>query len=351
MTKIITYFTLILILSISNGFAQETTFEDKLVALSTEMDSIMDREKESLKVDIRNIEEQYNNKKITLAQSEKLKKDATKLHAFKIKEQMAQIDRKAHDLIQMRVDKKMDLSKKLDEEYFGKTIKFGKTKKKTTVKKDKRTHSYFSIAFGFNNLMNDGDLNSIQDSDFNFGKSGFSDIGLNYKTRMFKNSGLYYINYGLSFRSNRLRVKDNKYFVTTGENTALQVHAESLKKVNFTNSQLVIPIFFELDFSKPKMTSTGKIIKFKRNNSWRVGFGGFGGINLMSTQKTNYKKDGKRVAIIENGDFNVNRFVYGLQGQIGYKSLSFYTKYDLNDLFKQSFTNQKNISFGVKWDL
>ncbi|MEE9349692.1 MAG: hypothetical protein V3U80_06560 [Flavobacteriaceae bacterium] len=351
MIRITTYFVLIFMMMISNGFAQETTFEEKLVNLSSSMDKIMDTEKALLKKDINSIEDQYNAKQITLEQAEKLKKDATKLHAFKIKEKMAQIERQAHDIIQLRVDEKMAMKEPLEEEYYGAKIKFGKNKSKKKIKKDERTHAYFSVAFGFNNLMNNGELNSIQNSNFNFGKSGFSDIGINYKTRIFKNSGLSYINYGLSFRGNRLRIKDNKYFVTTGENTGLQTHIESLKKVNFSTSQLVIPIFYELDFSKPKITTTGKRVRFKRNDSWRIGFGGFAGVNLLSTQKINYKKDGKRITINEKGDFNVNRFVYGLQGQIGYKSLSFYAKYDLNDLFKQSFTDQKNISFGVKWDL
>ena len=48
-------------------------------------------------------------------------------------------------------------------------------------------------------------------------------------------------------------------------------------------------------------------------------------------------------------NFNMNTFNYGISSYIGYKSTSFYVKYDLNPLFKD--TETRNISMGIRLDL
>ncbi len=348
MTKIITHIITVLLLFIGTTYAQNDTFEERVKQLSIKIDSITTVERKALKKDIRTIEKQYNNDEITLEEAEQEKQDVTALHANNIKTQVAKIETKLHNLVQSRVDGNIAKS---DAEngtmlYLGpKGLKIYKANQGT----NKRTYSYTVLAFGLNNLMNDGDLNSIQDSEFEFGGSRFFEFGINYKTRIFKEATVPYINYGLSVRYNNLRFKEDKFFTTNGDQTLIENHPLSLKKSNFKNVQLVVPVFLEFDFSKPKMKDGEKI--FKRNRNVRLGFGGFGGINLKSKQVVKYKLDGKRVKDKTKGDFNVNRFVYGLNAFIGYKDTSFYVKYDLQDLFKDNFKNQNNISFGVRFDL
>ena len=348
MIKTITYIALSLVLFVTNVHAQEKTFEEKMENLSSQIDNVIVSEKALLKKEIKAIEKQYNSDKITYEEAEKQKKVATKLHADAIKTKIESIEKQVHSLVQGKVDDKVKevdskKSKSKKDIYFG--VRFDSILKQ---KKNKRTYSYFVLAFGFNNLIKDGDINSMQDSDFEFAGSRFAELGLNYKTRLLKNSGLAYLNYGLSLRYNGLRAKNNQYLVVNGDQTVLQTHTEDLKKSKFRNTQLVVPLFLEFDLSKPKVEN-GKTI-YRRNRTWRFGFGGFGGINLKSKQILKYKLDGKKVRTKIKGDYNVNRFVYGVQGLVGYKDTSFYVKYDLQDLFADSFENQKNLSFGVRFD-
>ena len=50
------------------------------------------------------------------------------------------------------------------------------------------------------------------------------------------------------------------------------------------------------------------------------------------------------------GDFNVNKFGYGLSTYVGYGATSLYLKYDLNPLFNDNVVKQNNVSLGVRFD-
>lgn len=345
MIKTITTFAFAFVLFVSTIYAQETpTFEQKMKTLSTQIDVVVATEKKLLKQEIKAIEKEYNQDKITFEEAKAQKEKATQLHANNIKQETEKIEEKIHDLVQGKVNVKV---KEVDSR--SRTFTFDwNTIRKDSVYKYKRTFSGLVVAFGFNNLIKDGDLNTINDSDFKFSNSRFLELGRNYKTRIFKNNSLFYVNYGMSLRYNTLIAKDNKYLVINGNQTNLETFNLDLKKSKFRNLQFVVPVSFELDFSKPKQEENR--IYYRRNNSWRIAFGGFAGINLKSKQILKYKEDGRLVRQKIKKDYNVNRFVYGVQGQIGYENTSFYVKYDLQDTFTHSFTGQKNISFGVRFD-
>ncbi len=347
MTKIIAYIVFGLLLFVSNVNAQDKSFEAKMKALSTQMDEVITSEKALLKEKIKSIEKIYNKDEISYEEAEKQKKEATELHANNIKTKIASIEKEVHEIVQGKVDVKVKEVE--DDDYEIWNIKIKNRSKTIKKNRNRRTRANLVFAMGLNNLMKDGNINSIQDSDFKFGNSHFYEIGLNYKTRLAKNSGLMYFNYGLSLRYNNLRAKNNKFLVVNGNQTNLQTHTMELEDSRFKNVQLVVPIFLEFDFSKSKKEKE-KII-FRRNRSFRLGIGAFGGFNIKSKQYVEYTLDGVDTESISKGDYNSNKFVYGLQGLIGYKDTSFYVKYDLQDLFAHSFEKQKNISFGVRFDL
>ena len=344
----IIYLTAILFFAITTSYAQEQTFEEKAKLLSEQIDAVVAQEKSALKKTILDIETRYNDDEITYEDAKALKDEATTATAKKIKTKVTAIEDQIHDLVQHRLDENIAKQDSINKttNYILTLGEDGLKIRKTKEKKNKRTHSYNVMAFGFNNLMKEG---ALQDDTFKFANSGFFEYGTNYKTRVFKNSGLLYINYGLSLRYNRLVPKNNNYFVAAGTNTSLQNYPITLRKATFKNVQLVVPVYFEFDWSKSKIEDDVTI--FRRNRSLRFGFGGFAGVNIKSKQILKYKLDGKRVREKAKGDYNVNSFVYGLQAQLGYKDTSFYVKYDMNDLFKNDFSGQKNISFGVKFDL
>jgi hypothetical protein len=348
MKKNIIYLVILALFMVTASYGQTQTFEEKAKALSVQIDKIVVKEKDALKTTIRTIESRYNDDEISYEDANALKEAATAKTAQNIKDQVAVVENQLHDLVQHRLD--TDIA---EQDSITKSTNFilsidkeGFKIKKSHKKKNKRTYSYTVLAFGFNNLIKDG---ALQDDTFKFANSGFFEYGHNYKTRVFKNSGLLYLNYGLSLRYNRLVPKDNKYFVANTSNTSLQTYPTELRKATFKNVQLVAPVYFEFDLSKPKIEEDKTI--YRRNRGLRFGLGGFAGVNFKSKQVLKYKLDGKRIRDKSKGDYNVNALVYGLQAQIGYRDVSFYAKYDMNDLFKNDFVGQKNISFGLKFDL
>lgn len=350
MIRKIIYLIIALLLFVTNSNAQDKNFETKMKSLSTQMDEVIQIEKHLLKKEIKAIEKQYNKDKITFEEAEKQKKAVTELHANNIKTKIASIETQIHNLVQGKTDAKIKaIDNKKEDDYLVIDWNSKKRQLKKKKRKNKRTYYYLVFAMGYNNLIDDGDINSVNDSAFKLGGSHFYEVGLNYKTRLMENSGLMYINYGLSLRYNNLRTNNNSYFVVDNDKTNLEVHAFDLSDSRMKNVQLVAPVFFEFDFSKPK-TEKGKTI-YRRNRSFRLGFGGFAGINLKTKQFLEYSKDGVDYELESKGDYNVNTFVYGVQGLIGYKDISLYVKYDMQDLFAKSFKNQKNISLGVRFDL
>ncbi len=346
MTRILTYTIIVLLTMMQSIFAQDT-LELKTKEIARKMDSITTTERMLLKKEIRKLENDYQMDKLTEEQVEKLKLEAVAKHAKIIQQEIDKLEEELHTTIQNRVDNKLTnnkLKKNSDGTY---TLQI-KTRKKNSAE-NQRTHSDIIFAFGLNNVLLNTDFNTIQDSPYKFGASSFMEFGKNYKTRLFKENTVFYVDYGLSVRYNNLILKDNKYFVTNGNDTNLETFSHDLKKSKFKNVQLVVPLYLEMDFSKSKIKEDKKIVR--RNQSFRIGFGGFGGINLKSKQILKYKLDGKKIRDKRKGDYNVTQFVYGLNAFIGYKDTSFYVKYDANDLFHNNFKNQHNISFGVRWDL
>ena len=81
-----------------------------------------------------------------------------------------------------------------------------------------------------------------------------------------------------------------------------------------------------------------------------MGIGGFVGFKLGTRQYLEYKNtEGVKVEEVQYNNFNMNTINYGLSAYLGYKATSFYVKYDLNELFKN--TETRNISMGIRFDL
>jgi len=83
--------------------------------------------------------------------------------------------------------------------------------------------------------------------------------------------------------------------------------------------------------------------------TFRLGAGGFVGYRLGSHTKLKYLADGNSDKEKEEGRYNLENFLYGAQGTIGYGSLEFFAKYNMNDLFKNNAGPQAQVlSFGVR---
>ncbi|WP_291119394.1 hypothetical protein [Flavobacterium sp. UBA6135] len=359
MQKIILYVAILLCAFATQLYGQ-VSFEEKAKVISQNIQKITAEEKEALKNEIEDINKLFENGVISKEKADADKLKAAELRAKNIETRVADEEQKLTLLVREQVDGTIATNTTQDTD----TVRMGRNRLIITYERgdkdnknykackphyEKRTTSQFVFSFGLNNLITDGDLGSIEDSDFRFWGSHSYEWGLTYNTRIFKSDNLLHLKYGLSLMYNNLRATDNRYFVKNGNQTELQDFGLDLRESRFRNVQLVVPMHLEFDFT-PKTIAEDGASRFKTHQSFRLGVGGFAGFNVKNKQILKYKEDDVRVKIKEKGDFNTNPIVYGLSTYIGYKETSLYLKYNLNTLFKDNPVDQNNISLGLRFD-
>lgn len=347
-------------LSLAPIFAQseeeKATYEYKLEKLRKEREEVREDEKEMLKRMVRGIEYRLEKKMITAEEAEKQKEEAAMLIAKNIEDRIAIIDRQIALMERNQGDylgnpqfieigfgnESMD-----DANLIG--IRIGPNKDQRRAKYDIRTRSDWVIAFGLNNAIIEGQ--SLEDSPYKVGGSRFFELGYQWTTRVFEQSNWLRFKYGLAFQFNGLKPEGNQVFVNENGTSELQVFETDLDKSKFRMDNLVIPIHFEFGPSRVIQSSKPDRIRYSLRKQFRLGLGGYGGLNLGSRQKIKYQ-DGSGHQRKEKfiGDFNTSNLIYGLSSYIGVGGTTLYVKYDLNPIFQDASVEQNNISIGLRFD-
>jgi hypothetical protein len=132
---------------------------------------------------------------------------------------------------------------------------------------------------------------------------------------------------------------DNTMLVNAGERVSfVRPNDLSLDKSKLATTTLTIPLELGLDFRN----SRGK-------SNFRIGAGGFAGYMIGSHTKIKYSKDGDTEKSKEKDDFHLQDFQYGLSGFVGVRSLEFFVKYNLNELFEENKGPQANaLAIGMR---
>ncbi|MDC1505072.1 hypothetical protein N8475_07795 [Winogradskyella sp.] len=340
--------------SILNDSVLKKAQIDKLEALK---ENIRAEEREWLKSEIEVINRRLDNDEISAAEAEVLKKKAATKRVANIENRLsiitnkiALIDRNPYKFQNLSETNKMSVS--IGSNGFNIDLTDGNDDDDDEYKKppkyDLRTTNRLVFALGFNNAI--GDNQSLDDSPYKLGGSGFVELGWAWQTRLLKDSNFLRLNYGFSFQWNKFDIKNNQYFVQNGDETTLQEFPFDLKKSKFRVTNLVLPL--HLEFGPSKKRDYKDRLRYTTDNQFRIGIGGFGGVRLASLQKLIYEdEDGNRVKTKERRNFNASNFVYGLSGYIGLGDLAIYAKYDLSPLFQDQALEQNNISLGLRWDL
>ena len=343
---------------------QLVSFGKKVEEISLAMEYLLAREKNELKVVVDSLENAHNSNTISKEQLKELKEIEAEKTAKKIEIGLERYNSKLDSLIQNKVEmgskeftsqldtingkKVYTYSKKHNAAYFEvPALKIYSSVADKLERKSKRTTSQFVFAFGLNNAIpKDGDL---ENSDFRVWGSHFYEWGLTYNTRIFKKHNLLHAKYGLSVMYNNLRPTDNRYFQKNGDQTLLATSSFDLQESRLRNVYLAIPFHLEFDFSPKKTSKDGASSYFRTHESIRLGIGGYGGVRIKSKQLIHYEENGDKEKTKQKGDFNVTDFNYGLSSYIGYKAISLYCKYDMNQLFKNN-GDLNNVSLGLRWD-
>lgn len=348
--------------------SQEKTFEKEVSNISKRIEQITKTQKDSLKVKVISINKRLEKGEITRTTAKTLKKEDASYHARRIEMLVGEQERLLQLLVQDKTNGKIASSEITttddDDNIFtigNKTFRlnidkegqFERNEKRTERWQDKgenqrRTTTQFVFAMGINNVLEDGRFESINDCEYKFWQSHFYEIGWTWKTRFTKEPSQFYFKYGVSFLWNNLRLEDNRVHVKNGDITEIQTFTNQLEESRLRHVQMNFPVHFEWDLSKNKTYDDGRI-KDKTNKSVRFGIGGFIGFKLGTRQYLEYN-DANNIDVeeVQYNNFNMNTVNYGVSTYVGYRSTSFYVKYDLNPLFKD--TETRNISMGIRFD-
>ena len=335
-------FTILMLLlfvsfTIVPAIAQEKTGREKIEQLEKQKEQIITEEKEALKKEVEAINRRAEAKEIDWEEAEKLKSEAAKKHAMNIQNRVAIIDNQIALLT--REEGADDFVWEDEEDDDDNDRWYNKSRYS-------RTSTHLVVAAGFNNALEEDQ--TINDSDFKVGGSRFFEIGIAWRTRVFERSNFMRFRYGFSFQFNGLKPTDNRYFVEDGDLTLLQEYPVNLDKSKFRMDNLVFPVHFE--FGPSKKVESARSVWFSTHNKFKVGLGGYAGINLGERQKLKYEADGQDEKLKLKGDYNTNEFIYGLSGYVGFGGTSLYVKYDLNPIFKDPNPELHNISVGLRFD-
>lgn len=317
--------------------AQEENFPQKTEQLEQQKEQIIAEEKAALKKSLEAISLQLENKEISPAEADRLREEAAKKHALNIENRLAIAENEIEwqmrneEEIMDKKEKTMPVEKEIEEE---------------CKIRGNRTTTQLVIAAGFNNALKDGQ--SLNDSDFKLAGSRFFELGIAWRTRVFEDSNWLRLRYGISFQFNGLKPTDNRYFVEDGDLTVLEVYPLDLDKSKFKMDNLVVPLHFE--FGPSNKSETDKGTWFYTDQKFKIGLGGFVGVNIGERQKLKYEENGDKVRRKLKGDYNTNDLIYGLSGYIGWGNTSLYAKYDLNPIFKDPNVELNNISLGLRFD-
>lgn len=200
------------------------------------------------------------------------------------------------------------------------------------------TESFFNIYLGLNQFLEDGKLPNSDDL-YSLHPVNSTYFALNFDnvTRIFKplylewGVGLSYQDF--SFDNARVEiVKDQDAGSITFTEVADIKGRKS--KLNMTHLNLhFIPTF-----------------SFGRYNSFRLGFGVFGGYKLTSRTKRKFDDiNGNKQKVKVSDNWYVNQFKYGFRAKIGWDFFDLFVNYDMTELFEEDKIAPRlnPISFGI----
>ncbi|RYY12966.1 MAG: PorT family protein [Cytophagaceae bacterium] len=204
------------------------------------------------------------------------------------------------------------------------------------------TKSNFVVDVGLNTLVNRGagapDLRTLG--------SRYISLGLFATPRLGGAHSPLSLVFGPEFTFNNYMLEGNNKWINQNGRTSvvLETSGRQYQKTKLATSTLTLPLMFQLDL-REKDPRTGR-----ERTGFTLGAGGFVGYRLASWTKLKYFEDGNTHKDKDYSPYNLNDWQYGLQGLIGYHSLDFFVKYNLNELFRSGQGPQaQTLSFGIRF--
>ena len=203
------------------------------------------------------------------------------------------------------------------------------------------TKSHLIFDLGLNALVNQKtSAAQTQNVDLRTGGSRYVNIGLSWNARLGGKRSPVSLTVGPELSFNNYMLSGNNKWVDENGRTNVIRNREGhqYQKTKLGTSSINLPLMLRLQLRdshyKPAFT---------------IGAGGFVGYRLKSWTKVKYTNEGTTYKEKEDGSYHMENFLYGLQGTIGYRSLEFFGKYNMNGLFKANAgPDTQVLSFGVR---
>ena len=332
-------FSFLLFLSFLTSSAQEARNQYLNERLAKEKQTILEKEREQLKLQIKEINEQLIQEKITTFEADSLK--------------LLYAEQTAKEIEEKYLAKETELYQEEKKPNFETTNSKNTETRISYIKRRRDTHylqSDLVFTLGLNQLLEENIL--LEDTRFEFIKSWFAEVGWSWKTNIIPNSGLLNLRYGVSIQINSLSPKDNQVFYDDNGQVELKPFNTELNRNKLIYSNLVFPIHLELGSRRKHFSGfnqNGSYIKNTHNsNAIIIGAGFYGGFNIQSKLKLKGPEIKEKV----DPNLNFNDLIYGVSGYVSLPKLfTLYGKIDLSTLFKEQAYLQHNISLGFRFDI
>ena len=341
-------------------YAQESKEDQKEDCSLEEIQSrIKSDVKETLKDSIRSINNRLEDGKISEEEAEKQKEAIAEQKAKDIEERQAIASLFYKYAQRNDIDNICDAELPVTKECYKEWIEhvdgsedeinfnFDWPELNTAGVRNSKMYSRMIIGFGFNNTFNENDF--LGASNYDTYPSRYFEIGWEWSHRILNESNWLRFNYGFSFQFKGFKQDDDQLFVENGDQTELQDFDQDLEKSKFRMTNLILPLHLELSNSNKVIKDNGDIT-FK-DPGFKFGFGGFVGLNLSNMQKLKFEDNGNDFKVKEKGDFNTERFLYGLSTYIGFDDIQLFGQYNLNPVFSNNPIDEQNFQLGMRIEI
>jgi len=209
-------------------------------------------------------------------------------------------------------------------------------------KADPPFRTFFNVDLGVSNYLDAA--SGIPSSDNPYAVKGWGswNVGLNWMAAQRISKGVYW-NFGIGFQFYNFKFENRDFQAVRGDDQIefLQRNDVDGFKSKISASYITAMTMLELDFGK--MNDNG-------GNGLRVAVGPYLGYRLGGQSKYVYEELGGsgRRKDKQNTGLYLQNFRYGLRGEVGVGRVTFFSTYDLNELFQEGQGPALNpITFGI----
>ena len=170
--------------------------------------------------------------------------------------------------------------------------------------------------------------------------SRYVNFGLDWVTRLGGKRSPISIVVGPELSFNNYMLSGNNRWISTNGRTDVirETDGRQFQKTKLASSSINVPLMLQLRLRDSHYKPT-----------LMLSAGGFVGYRIKSWTKLKYTNEGSTNKEKEDGSYNMENFLYGLQGTIGYRGLEFFGKYNMNSLFKTGASPDTQVlSFGIR---